>query len=242
MLLALGLCLALSAGTAGGFTVVEKKVAQSGERLSVRCNETQTVTAPLPHGAENVKVLEPTVGQVIRDGFGDKELARVQAVNLQAGDPMVVEVAVIGSGASCDPTLPGYAWETDSVTIRAGYELISHPDIVASDEQAGMHPRQRPREFSANADAGWRGLRWRSWGAARAIAVGRFQTIELVPVGYTDLIERKVSYPVRVTLSRIELCGNQRYYYTRISTRFLTPAPASVRREAHPLGTASCLE
>jgi hypothetical protein len=223
--------------------VVEEKVAQDGVRLTVRCNEAQTVASRLlPEDAAGVKIVEPVSGEVIRDGFGDKELARVQSVGMRAGDPTVVEVVVVGSGASCDPSLPGYAWETESVTIRATYELISHPDIVASDEQAGMHPRPRPGEFTANADAGWRRLKWRSWGGKKAVAVGRFQTIELVPVGHTDLIERKVSYPVRVTLSRIELCGNQRYYYTRISTRFLTPAPASVRREAHPLGTASCLE
>ena len=241
-LLALCLWLALSAATAGGFTVTEEKVAQDGMRLSVRCNEAQTVSMRLPAGAQGVTVLEPTVGQVIRDGFGDKELARVQTVELRAGNPVVVEVVVVGSGASCDPLVPGGSWETDGVTIRASYKLVSHPAVVASDEQAGLHPRQRPRSFTANADAGWRGLKWRSWGGKRAVAKGRFQTIELVPVGYTDVIERKVSYPVRVTLSRIELCGNTRYYYTRISTRFLSPVPASVRREAHPLGTASCLK
>jgi hypothetical protein len=244
--LALGAWLALSAATAGagGFTVVEEKTAQGGDRLAVRCNEAQTVSWRLPadaRGAKEVKILQPTAGQVIRDGFGEKELARVQSVGLKAGDPTVVEIVVVGSGAACESSLPG-AWETDSVEYRASYKVVSHPKVYASDEQAGLNPRQRPRDFSAAYQVGWRGLKWQSWGGKRAVARGRFQTIKLVPIGYTDVVERKVSYPVRVTLSKIDLCGGERYYYTRISTKFLKPTPASVRREAHPLGTAGCLK
>jgi hypothetical protein len=62
------------------------------------------------------------------------------------------------------------------------------------------------------------------------------------PFGYTDVEEREVSYPVKVTLSRIRRCGSGRYLYTRIETKFLSRAPKEIRRQAKPPGTAGCLD
>ena len=68
-----------------------------------------------------------------------------------------------------------------------------------------------------------------------------FSAKRWIPIGYTDVVQRRFSYPVAVTLSRIRLCGERRHYYTRIETRFLSAVPSEVRRQAKPLGTASCL-
>jgi hypothetical protein len=104
-----------------------------------------------------------------------------------------------------------------------------------------MHARQRPARLTANADAGWRGLRWRSWGGPVAVGRGRFSAMRWIPIGYTDVVQRRFSYPVAVTLSRVRVCGTDRHYYTRIETRFLSAVPREVRRQARPPGTASCL-
>ena len=107
---------------------------------------------------------------------------------------------------------------------------------------AGMHPQERPAKLTAKYKTGWRKLRWRKWGGDTAVARGQFHAMHWVAIGYTDVEEREVSYPVRVTLSRIKRCGNRRYYYTRIETKFLSRAPKSIRRQAKPPGTAGCLD
>jgi hypothetical protein len=104
-----------------------------------------------------------------------------------------------------------------------------------------MHARERPSRLTANSDAGWRRLRWRSWGGASAVARGVFTARRWIPIGHTDVVQRTFSYPVAVTVSRIRICGDHKHYYTRIQTRFLSAVPTEVRRQAKPLGTASCL-
>jgi hypothetical protein len=54
------------------------------QRFDVRCGESQTVSRPLPQGAERVEVLEPVAGQAIMDGFGETRLATVQSVALRS--------------------------------------------------------------------------------------------------------------------------------------------------------------
>ena len=101
-----------------------------------------------------------------------------------------------------------------------------------------MHARERPSRLTANADAGWRRLRWRSWGGETAVARGAFTARRWIPIGHTDVVRRTFSYPVKVTLSRIQICGDRAHYYTRIQTRFLSAVPREVRRQAKPLGTS----
>jgi hypothetical protein len=70
---------------------------------------------------------------------------------------------------------------------------------------------------------------------------GVFSANGWIPIGHTDVVQRRFSYPVAVTLSRIRICGDSRHHYTRIETRFLSAVPREVRRQAKPPGTASCL-
>jgi hypothetical protein len=240
--LGLGIVITMAlAGVASALTVDEERTAQGGQRLEVRCGEPQTVSWTLPQGAERVEVLEPVAGQAVLDGFGDKRLGTVQGVAQRSDGSgrTVVDVTVVGVGAACDGM--GLAWETGPVDFRARYHVVSDVPVVVSDEQAGMHPRERPGRLTANADAGWRSLRWRSWGGERAVARGVFQVRRWVPIGHTDVVQRTFRYPVAVSLSRIRVCGAGRHHYTRIRTRFLTHAPVSVRRQARPPATAGCL-
>jgi hypothetical protein len=128
------------------------------------------------------------------------------------------------------------------VEFRAAYELVSHPPVLVSENQAGLHSRQRPARLTASADAGWRGLRWASSGGETAVARGEFHTLVWVPIGYRDVVQRRVSYKVIITLSRVRPCVAGRPYYTRLSTRFLTKVPRAIRRQAKPPSTASCLD
>jgi hypothetical protein len=235
------LTLALGTATAGALTVDRERVAETGHRFEVSCGEPETFSWRLPAGAQRVEVLEPAAGDAVTDGFGDARVATVRDV-VQRAEPdgrTAVDVTVVGSDAACDGS--GLPWLTTGVGIRARYHLVSEEPVLVSDDQAGMHARQRPARLTANADAGWRGLRWRSWGGARAVARGKFSAMRWIPVGHTDVVQRRFSYPVRVTLTRIRLCGDSRHYYTRIATRFLSAVPREVRRQAKPLGTASCL-
>jgi hypothetical protein len=230
----------LNAPRADAYTVVDHRTATGAERLDVRCGEAVAFSSRLPSGAKNVAVAEPRAGQVVRDGFGDLELARVEAVEVRP-DPAgpLLEITVRGSGSTCDS--PGGVWETGPVDFRVSYDLVSHPELRVSDDQAGMHAKRRPRGLTATSEAGWRSLRWRSWGRATATARGTFDVVRWVSVGHNGVDPRWVSYPVEVTLSRVRLCG-QGYLYTRIDTRFTKRAPREVRRQAKPPGTASCLD
>ena len=237
----------LDVSSAGALTVTEHKVARGGAQFEVRCGQPATKNWKLPNGARNIRVLEPVAGQVLKDGFGDREVARIQDVQQRPdGDRTVVEITAVGSGAACEPIgdapASNFTWETDSVDFRARYDLVSHPSVFVSDEQAGMHAQERPGRLTAAYKTGWRKLRWRKWGGDKAVARGRFHAMRWVAIGYTDVEEREVSYPVRVTLSRIKRCGGGRYYYTRIETKFLSDAPKEIRRQAKPPGTAGCLD
>ena len=240
--LGLGVVLALVlVGPAAALTVDREQVAQGGYRFEVRCGEPQTHTWTLPAAAQRVEVLEPVPGQAVTDGFGDTRVATVRDVLTRTvADGIAVDVTVVGSDAACDGG-GGGAWLTTGVDFRARYHLVSDEPVLVSDDQAGMHARERPSRLTANADAGWRRLRWRSWGGASAAARGAFTARRWIPIGQTDVVQRTFSYPVAVTLSRIRVCGEGRNYYTRIQTRFLSAVPREVRRQAKPLGTASCL-
>ena len=241
--LGLGVVVALvTVGPAAALTVDREQIAQGGHRFEVRCDEPQTYTWTLPAAAQRVEVLEPVAGQAVTDGFGDTRVATVRDVLTRTAPDggIAVDVTVVGSHAACDG--PDGAWLTTGVGFRARYHLVSHEPVLVSDDQAGMHARERPGRLTANADAGWRGLRWHGWGGAKAVGRGLFSAVRWVPLGHTGgLVQRRFDYPVRVTLSRIRMCGESRHYYTRISTRFLSAAPGEVRRQAKPLGTASCL-
>ena len=152
---------------------------------------------------------------------------------------LAVDVTAVGSDAACDGH--GLAWLTTGVGFRARYHVVSDEPVLVSDDQAGMHAHQRPTRLTANADAGWRGLRWRGWGGTRAVARGMFSARRWIPIGHTDVVQRRFSYPVAVTLSRVRICGERLHHYTRIETRFLSAVPREVRRLAKPPGTASCL-
>ena len=98
----LGLAAALVAPAAGAFTVTEHKVARGGAQFEVRCGQPTTKTWKLPAGAQRVSVLEPVAGQVVKDGFGDREVATIQDVQQRLdGDRRVVEITAVGSGAAC---------------------------------------------------------------------------------------------------------------------------------------------
>ena len=233
--------------TAGALTITEHKVARGGAQFEVRCDQPTTKNWKLPKGAQRIQVLKPVAGQVLKDGFGDNEVARVQDVQQRVeGGRTVVAVTAVGSGQACEPIgdapASNFTWETDSVDFRARYDLVSHPSVVVSDEQAGMHPQQRPAKLTAAYKTGWRKLNWKKWGGEEAVARGQFHAMHWVAIGYTDVEEREVSYPVRVTLSRIKRCGNNRYYYTRIETKFLSRAPKEIKRQAKAPGTAGCLD
>ena len=236
---------ALIAPAAGALTITEHKVARGGDRFEVRCGEPTTKNWKLPKGAQRIQVLEPVAGQVLKDGFGDSEVARVQDVQRRAdGDRTVVAITVVGSGAACEPIgdapASNFTWEAYA-DYRARYDLVSHPSVFVSDEQGGLNPQERPGKLTATYKTGWRKLNWRKWGSEEAVARGRFHAMHWVAIGYTDVEEREVSYPVKVTLSRIKRCGNNRYYYTRIETKFLSRAPKEIKRQAKPPGTAGCL-
>ena len=237
----------LNLSAAGAFTVTEHKVARGGAQFEVRCGQPETKRWKLPEGAERIRVLEPVVGQVLKDGFGDREVATIQDVQQRVdGDRTVVEITAVGSGQACEPIgdapASNFAWETDSVDFRARYDRVSNPSVFVSDEQGGLNPREQPARLTAAYKTGWRKLNWRKWGGDTAVARGRFHAMHWVAIGYTDVEEREVSYPVRVTLSRIRRCGGGRYYYTRIETEFLSRAPKDIRRQAKPPGTAGCLD
>ena len=235
-------------GPAGAFKVVEHEEATGGGFPEVTCGQPTTETWGLPEGASNVELLEPRVGQLIEDGFGEEVVGTVESIaqRTEAERP-VFEITAVGSHKACEPfpgssSPPTGSWRTNGVDFRATYDLVSHPKVLLSDDQAGLHARQRPARITATADAGWRDLRWKGWGKGKAVAEGKFYGVRAVAMGYHDADLRTFSYPVRVTVSRIRLCGADRYYYTKIKTSFEGNAPAEIRRQAKPPGTADCLD
>ena len=235
-------CLALVlAGSSAAYTVDEERVAQGGGRLELRCGELSTLTWELPPGSQRIEVLEPVPGQPIIDGLLDEQIGTIQDVaqRTDSSGRIVVAATAVGMGLTCNGM--GLTWETYGVGFRARYHLVREDPVLVSDDWAGLHARQRPANLTANADAGWRRLHWRSWGGSQAVARGEFHARRWVPIGYADVVQRDFAYRVVMTLSRIRLCGSRQHHYTRIETRFLTPAPAAVRRQARPPSTATCL-
>jgi hypothetical protein len=224
---------------AHALTQVKHEVAQGGDRFEVYCGQATTVRWSLPAGAANVKVLEPVAGTKLEDGFGRDIVATVQSVRPRAeGASTVVEITVVGSDKAC--SYPG-AWDTNSIDFRATYDRVVTSPVLFSDDFGGIHPRQRPARISAGAGKGWRNLRWQRWGDNTAAGRGRFVGQRIVAVGPYARI-KSFSYPVRVTLSRVKPCGGGGLYYTKLTTTFVGRVPAVIRRQAKPLGTASCLD
>jgi hypothetical protein len=216
-------------------------VAEGGGRLELRCGELSTLTWELPAGAQRVEVLEPVPGQPIADGFLDEQIGTIQDVaqHTDSSGRVGVAATAVGTGLTCNGM--GLTWETYGLGFRARYHLVRDEPVLVSDDWARLHARLRPARLTANANAGWRRLHWRSWGGSQAVASGEFHMRRWVPIGYTDVVQRGFSYRVVVTLSRIRVCGSQQHHYTRIETRFLTHAPAAVRHQARPPATATCL-
>lgn len=242
LLAALVLCAgaALLAPSPGhALTRVEHRSATGGDRLTVRCGQTTTVQWALPAGATNVKIIEPAVGQVVRDGFGDKPLASIRSVTPRAeAGRTVVDITAVGEGASC--SYPG-DWDTNGVDFRATYDRVVQSSVFLSEDFGGLHARQRPTRITAAYQTGWRNLRWAAWGGDSAVATGTFVGTRVVAVGpYAQI--RKFSYPVRVKLTRPRICGGGGYYYSKITTTFLKATPAVIRRQAKPPSAAGCLD
>jgi hypothetical protein len=233
------LCVLLTSSPAHALTQVKHEVAQGGDRFEVHCNQPTTVRWALPAGATNVKVLEPVAGTKLEDGFGRDIVATVQSVTARTeGATTVVEITVVGTDKAC--SYPG-AWDTNSIDFRATYDRVVVSPVLFSDDVGGIRPRQRPTRISAGYQKGWRNLRWQSWGGTTATGRGRFVGQRVVAVGPYARI-KSFSYPVRVTLYRVKVCGGGGLYYTRIRTTFVGRVPAVIRRQAKPLGTAGCLD
>ena len=185
----------VGADRAHALTVVEHETARGAERLEVTCGERASFSDRLPKGASRIEVTRPRKGDVVRDGFGDYELARIERVDVrEEGGRSVIEITAVGTGESC--SFPG-VWETEPVEYRVAYDVVSHPKVLASDEQAGMNARARPREFTANADAGWRKLDWRSWGGRKAVASGEFHAVRWIGTAH-GAVPKVFSYRVEV--------------------------------------------
>jgi hypothetical protein len=211
--------------------------ATGGDRFTVQCDQTATVHWTLPAGATNVKITAPVAGQVVKDGFGRDDLARIESVTPRSeSGRTVVDVTARGIGQSC--SYPG-DWDSNGVEFRATYDRTVDWPVLLSDDFA-FRGRQRPARLTAAYQTGWRNLRWSSWGGRSAVATGTFVGERVVAVGPYAKI-RKFSYPVRVTVSKPRLCGDG-YQYSRIHTSFLKATPAVIRRQAKPPGAASCLK
>lgn len=226
-------------------TIKEHDSARGGDRFQVRCGQSDTSSWQLPAGATNVEVTRPAVGDTVRDGFGDKILATITAVEQRPeGGRTVVDVTATGSHSACEPVggQPNpYEWETNGVVFAAEFDLVREVRVLFSDEQGGLNPRQRPKDIWATYDTGWERLKWQSWGDRTAIGKGKFVGREIV-VRNGDADYAPVVRDVRVKLSRVRICGSNRYYYTKLKTTFLEPTPREIERQAQPPGAAGCLD
>lgn len=227
-------------GEASALTATKSKEAIADHRFEVRCGEPDTARWRLPERANDPELRQPEVGQVVRDGFERHELARITAIDetVEAGRT-VFAITATGSGRTCDLHV---GQQTEYLLFRAAYEVRRERRVFVSDEQGGLRPRQRPGRLTASARAGWKQLRWRSWGGRSAVATGTFFGVRSVAVGDGDAGQRTFRYPVTVTLSRVRVCGDGGLYYTRLATRFRSRAPREIRKQARPPGTASCLD
>jgi hypothetical protein len=236
--IAAALCVCAAGAASAEFTVVEKEIAQDGVALDIRCGERVTETFELPQRATNIKVLSPTAGDTITDGFGDAPLATVESVLLRdSATPPAVDVTVLGGFEACG--YPG-AWRTNGIDFRASYERILHPKVLLSEEPGGLDARQEPKAITATYDAGWKSLRWRGWGENKAVAKGKFYGVRAVANNNGIASLKTFTYPVRVKLSKIRLC-NGRYFYTRLKTTFVGSVHPEIRRQAKVAGVADCL-
>jgi hypothetical protein len=230
--------------TVNALTIKTHDQMRGGSQFTVGCGKSETKSMQLPAGATNVAVIKPKVGDKVKDGFGDKTLATITAVDVRTeGDRPVMDVTATGSDYICDdPIASQYDdWETNGVTFTAEYDLVEEVKVLFSDEQGGLHPKQKPKRITATADTGWKGLHWNGWGGRKAVGKGTFVGRRIVShngdAGYQD-----VPVPVEVKLSRPEICGNDRYYYTKLKTTFLKSTPKEIQRQAKPPGTAGCLD
>ncbi len=233
-------CLATAVATAGlaatasaEFTVVEHDTFQDGGALEIACDQRVTKSYRLPGGATNVKVLEPHAGDPLKDGFGDARLGTIEAV--EVGDDSV-DVTVVGGYQAC--SYPG-EWRTNGILVRAGYDRVLTPRVLVSEEPGGLDARQKPQAITATADAGWKGLRWKSWGENTAVAKGKFYGVRAVARNGHAVL-KTFSYPVQVKLSQIEPCSDG-YYYSKLKTTFLRSPHPEIAKQAKVPGVAGCL-
>jgi hypothetical protein len=224
---------ALAATATGEFTVREQDTFEDGDALDIACEERVTQSYRLPDGATNVKLLQPHAGDPIKDGFGDKRLGTIEAVDV---DRDSIDVTVVGGYEAC--SYPG-DWRTNGIVVRARYERVFTPRVLVSEEPGGLDARQKPKAITATADAGWKSLRWKDWGERTAVAKGKFYGVRAVDQNGRAVL-KTFTYPVEVKLSDIGPCSDG-YYYSKLETRFLRKPHPEVARQAKVPGVASCL-
>ena len=234
-------CLAATAATAclavpasAEFTVVEHEKFVDGEALAISCGETVTRSYRLPAGATNVKVLEPHAGDALKDGFGEQRMATYESVEV---DRDSIDVTLVADDYTC--TYPNGAWDTNGTYIRATYDRVVHPKLFVSEEPGGLDARQEPKRITATADAGWKAMHWKGWGDNTTVAKGRFYGVRAVSQNGHAVL-KTFTYPVEVTLSKPDLCGDG-YFYSKLKTKFLRKPNPEIAKQAKVPGVAGCL-
>ena len=150
-------------------------------------------------------------------------------------------MTVVGSGRACqEPTLPN-SWETESLSIRAAYEVTRTPKVKFSTEHGGTNPVVAPRKVVADADAGWKNLRWKNWGERTATAKGVFYGQIFYPNGWDGPPEVTRKVPVTITLTKIAQCG-KRWMYSHWQTKFGAGVDPKLERQARIPPSADCIK
>jgi hypothetical protein len=225
---------ALAASASAEFTVVEHAKFQDGDALDIACDQTVTKSYKLPDGATDVRVVEPHAGDALKDGFGEDRLGTIESVDVGSDS---IDVTITGGYTAC--SYPG-EWRTNGILVRATYNRVLHPKVFVSEEPGGLDARQEPKQITATADAGWKGMRWKNWGENTAVAKGKFYGVRAVDPTGTDADLKTFTYPVEVTLSKPKQCGDG-YYYSKLKTRWLRNPNPEIAKQAKVPGVAGCL-
>ncbi len=125
-----------------------------------------------------------------------------------------------------------------------GYDLdcttpSSKPKIfnaLGGSDMGGV-PKLRPREIfvgGVGSDQGFRKLKWQKWNKSSARGRGRY-LVRAKPG--SPQANRRLSWPVKVRLSRVRACGGQRYF-TRINATFTSGRPNGFPKKQFKLKVA----
>jgi hypothetical protein len=184
------------------------------------CGSTSQAALRYPAAAWNVSIRRPQLGATFKDISTDHVVAQVTAAKLDRDTHHARWTATGAQDACTEPDLyTGVGWETNDIYLRVDFTESVHTHFAS---RCG-NGRYRPRTIIVACGDGnfyFTDMSWHGWNTSVAQGRGRVHENDCTPACVSGHFH---VYPIRVRLSRPDLCDDGHWGYTRLTWRYPGP-------------------